>query len=85
MIKPLKGYVLVKDVPVKETVGQFILAQEENKESVIGEVIIVSKSKKCQVHPADIIAYKKYMGHEISDKGEKYKLLHNDDIIAIIK
>ena len=92
-VKPIGDRVLVKALEaIEKTKGGIILpgtAQEKPQE---GEVVAVGKGKlledgtvkPLEVKVGDKILYAKYSGTEVSVKEEKFLILKEDDILAIV-
>ena len=93
MLKPLADRVLVKvEEEETKTMGGILLPDTAQKKSQKGVVVAVGSGKmteegKClplEVKEGDEVLFAKYSGTEIEDKGEKYLLLSERDILAIL-
>ena len=92
-IKPLGARVLLKEVETQETTKSGIVLPSNAKEKpYMAEVIEVGpgevkedKEIKMQVKKGDKVLYSKYAGTEIKLDNEKYLILKQDDILAIIE
>ena len=93
-IQPLGDRVLVKPVEAKETKrGGIIIpdsAKEKPQEGVIaacgkGKTTDEGKVIALDVKPGDKILYGKYSGSEIKLDDEDYLIMHQDDILGILK
>lgn len=93
-INPLGKRVLVKQDQVEETTkGGLVLppSANEDQKSETGTVVKLgtgkSKGKEIpfEVSVGDRIYFKKYSPDELEIDGEKYLLLEEEDILAIIK
>lgn len=93
-IQPLGDRVLVQPVEAKETKrGGIIIpdsAKEKPQEGVVvatgkGKVTEDGKVLPMDVKPGDKILYGKYSGNEIKLDGEDYLIMHQDDILGILK
>jgi len=92
-IKPLGARVLLKEVETEETTKSGIVLPSNAKEKpYLAEVIEVGPGEtkdgheiKMQVKKGDKVLYSKYAGTEIKLDGEKYLIIKQDDILAIIE
>ena len=92
MLKPLADRVLVKVEEETKTMGGILLPDTAQKKSQKGVVVAVSSGKMTEegkrlpleVKEGDEVLFAKYSGTEIEDKGEKYLLLSERDILAIL-
>ncbi|WDF83361.1 co-chaperone GroES [Lacticaseibacillus pabuli] len=94
MLKPLGDRVIVKvEAEREETVGGIVLASnakekpQTGKVSAVGEGALSPEGKRLPMSVAvgDEIMYDKYAGSEVKYEGEKYLILHDKDIMAIVK
>ena len=93
-IQPLGDRVLVKPVEQKETKrGGIIIPDTAKEKPQEGEVIAVGKGKigddgkliPMDVKPGDRILYGKYSGNEIKLDDVEHLIMHQDDILGILK
>ena len=93
-IQPLGDRVLVKPVEAKETKRSGIIipdsAKEKPQEGVVaacgkGKTTEDGKVIALDVKPGDKILYGKYSGSEIKLDDEEYLIMHQDDILGILK
>lgn len=92
MLKPLADCVLVKVEEETKTMGGILLPDTAQKKSQKGVVVAVGSGKMTEegkrlpleVKEGDEVLFAKYSGTEIEDKGEKYLLLSERDILAIL-
>lgn len=87
-IKPLADRVLVKPAPAEEKIGGIIIPDTAKEKPLRGEIIATGKGTKdeaMEVAAGDIVLYGKYAGTEIEYEGEKYLMMRQSDILAIIK
>ena len=92
MLKPLAERVLVKVEEETKTMGGILLPDTAQKKSQKGVVVAVGSGKMTEegkrlpleVKEGDEVLFAKYSGTEIEDKGEKYLLLSERDILAIL-
>ncbi|HHV85743.1 MAG TPA: co-chaperone GroES [Petrimonas sp.] len=87
-IKPLADRVLVKPAAAEEkTVGGIIIPDTAKEKPLKGEVISAgngTKDEEMVVKAGDNVLYGKYAGTEIELEGEKYLIMRQSDILAII-
>ena len=93
MLKPLADRVLVKvEEEETKTMGGILLPDTAQKKSQKGVVVAVGSGKMTEegkrlpleVKEGDEVLFAKYSGTEIEDKGEKYLLLSERDILAML-
>lgn len=93
MLKPLADRVLVKvEEEETKTMGGILLPDTAQKKSQKGVVVAVGSGKMTEegkrlpleVKEGDEVLFAKYSGTEIEDKGEKYLLLSERDILVIL-
>ena len=87
-IKPLADRVLVKPANAEEKTSSGIIIPDSAKEKPLkGEVLAVgngTKDENMEVKKGDTVLYGKYAGTEIELDGEKYLIMRQSDILAII-
>lgn len=87
-IKPLADRVLVKPAAAEEkTVSGIIIPDSAKEKPLKGEVIAVgngTKDEEMVLKAGDTVLYGKYAGTEIELKGEKYIIMRQNDVLAII-
>lgn len=87
-IKPLADRVLIKPAAAEEkTVGGIIIPDSAKEKPLKGEVKAVgqgTKDEEMVVKEGDIVLYGKYAGTEVEFEGEKYLIMRQSDILAII-
>lgn len=88
-IKPLADRVLVRPAAAEEkTVGGIIIPDTAKEKPLKGEVISAgngTKDEEMVVKAGDNVLYGKYSGTEIELDGEKYLIMRQSDILAIIE
>lgn len=92
-VKPLGTRVLLKEVETEETTKSGIVLPSNAKEKpYMAEVIEVGPGEtrngneiKMEVKKGDKVLYSKYAGTEIKLDDQKYLLVKQDDILAIIE
>ena len=87
-IKPLADRVLVLPAPAEEkTIGGIIIPDSAKEKPLKGKVIAIgigTKDEEMVVKPDDTVLYGKYAGTEIELDGEKYLIMKQSDILAIL-
>jgi chaperonin GroES len=87
-IKPLADRVLIKPAAAEEKTASGIIIPDSAKEKPLkGEVKAVGKGTKDEemvVKEGDQVLYGKYAGTELELDGEKYLIMRQSDILAII-
>lgn len=88
-IKPLADRVVVKSVEAEEkTEGGIILTGTAKEKPQVAEVIAVgpgSKEVEMYVKVGDKVITGKYSGTEVKFDGEKYTIVKQEDILAIVE
>lgn len=88
-IQPLADRILVKPAAAEEkTIGGIIIPDSAKEKPLRGEVIAVgegTKEEKMLLKEGDLILYGKYAGTELEFEGEKYLIMRQSDILAIVK
>ena len=87
-IKPLADRVLVLPAPAEDkTIGGIIIPDSAKEKPLKGKVIAIgngTKDEEMVVKPDDTVLYGKYAGTEIELDGEKYLIMKQSDILAIL-
>ena len=88
-LQPLSDRVVLKQLKAEETTKSGIILTGQEKEMPCqAEVIAVgpgADEKKMQVKEKDKVIYSKFAGTEVELEGEKYVIVKQSDILAIIK
>ena len=92
-VKPLGTRVLLKEVETQETTKSGIVLPSNAKEKpFMAEVIEVGpgeikdgKEIKIQVKKGDRVLHSKYAGTEVKLDNQKYLIVKQDDILAIVE
>lgn len=88
-IQPLADRLLVKPAAAEEkTIGGIIIPDSAKEKPLRGEVLAVgegTKDEKMLLKEGDQVLYGKYAGTELELDGEKYLIIRQSDILAIIK
>ena len=93
MIKPLKDRVLIKMKEAEETTQSgIILTANSQEKPQIAEVVEVGQGKNVDgkleemaVKKGDNVIVSKYSGTEVKYEGIDYKIVNQDDILAIVE
>ncbi|MCQ2336813.1 MAG: co-chaperone GroES [Paludibacteraceae bacterium] len=87
-IKPLADRVLIKpDAAEEKSAGGIILPDSAKEKPLRGKVMATgngTKDEEMVVKAGDAVLYGKYAGTEIEFEGEKYLIMRQSDILAII-
>jgi chaperonin GroES len=87
-IQPLADRVLVKPAPAEEkTIGGIIIPESAKEKPLKGEVIACgggTKDETMIVKPGDTVLYGKYAGQELEFEGQKYLMMRQSDLLAIL-
>jgi len=79
---------LVLPAPAEEkTIGGIIIPDSAKEKPLKGKVIAIgngTKDEEMVVKPDDTVLYGKYAGTEIELDGEKYLIMKQSDILAIL-
>ena len=88
-IKPLSDRVLIKPAEAEvKTAGGIIIPDSAKEKPLKGTVIATgngTKDEEMLVKAGDTVLYGKYAGTELEADGEKYLMLRQSDILAIVE
>ena len=88
-IKPLADRVLIKPTTAEETTLSGIIIPDSAKEKPLRGTVLATgegtKDEEMVVKDGDQVLYGKYAGTEIELDGEKYLIMRQSDILAILK
>ena len=88
-IKPLADRVLIKPVPAEEVTMAGIIIPDSAKEKPLKSTVVAAgcgtKDEEMTVKAGDTALYGKYSGNEIEFEGEKYLIMRQSDILAIVE
>ncbi len=88
-IQPLADRVLIKPAPAEEkTIGGIIIPDTAKEKPLKGEIVAAGQGTKDEamvVKVGDTVLYGKYAGQELEFEGEKYLVMRQSDILAIIE
>jgi len=87
-IKPLADRVLIKPEAAEEkTIGGIIIPDSAKEKPLRGEVLAVgegTKDEKMVLKVGDKVLHGKYAGTELELDGEKYLIMKQSDVLAVI-
>ena len=87
-IKPLADRVLVKPAAAEEkTAGGIIIPDTAKEKPLQGSVLAVgngTKDEEMVLKAGDTVLYGKYSGTEIELEGEKYLIMRQSDVLAVL-
>lgn len=87
-IKPLADRVLVKPAPAEEKVGGIIIPDTAKEKPLRGQIIAAgngTKDEQMVVKEGDTVLYGKYAGTEIELDGDKFLIMRQSDVLAVIE
>lgn len=87
-IQPLADRVLIKAAPAEEkTAGGIIIPDTAKEKPLQGKVLAVGKGTKDEemvLKAGDTVLYGKYAGTEVELDGEKYLIMRQSDVLAVL-
>ena len=87
-IKPLADRVLINPTPAEEVTLAGIIIPDSAKEKPLKGTVLAAgngtKDEEMVVKEGDTVLYGKYSGTEIEFEGQKYLIMRQSDILAII-
>lgn len=86
-IKPLADRVLVLPAPAEEKVGGIIIPDTAKEKPQRGRVIAIGQGIKDEamvLKENDTVLYGKYAGTELEYEGEKYLIMRQSDVLAVL-
>ena len=87
-IQPLADRVLIKPAAAEEKIGGIIIPDTAKEKPLKGEIVATgngTKDEEMILKVGDQVLYGKYAGQELEYDGEKYMVMRQSDVIAIIK
>ncbi|MBO5553102.1 MAG: co-chaperone GroES [Paludibacteraceae bacterium] len=88
-IKPLADRVLIKPQAAEEkTISGIIIPDSAKEKPLRGEVLAVgdgTKDEKMVLEVGDQVLYGKYAGTELELNNEKFLIMRQSDVLAIVK
>ena len=86
-IKPLADRVLIVPAPAEEKVGGIIIPDTAKEKPLHGKVVAVghcTKDEEMILKEGDEVLYGKYSGTELEFEGEKYLMMRQSDVLAVL-
>ena len=86
-IHPLGDRVLVLPAPAEEKIGGIIIPDTAKEKPLQGTIVAAGKGTKDEemiLKEGDTVLYGKYAGTELEFEGEKYLMMRQNDVLAII-
>ncbi len=87
-VKPLADRVIILPAPAEEkTIGGIIIPDTAKEKPLRGEVIATgngTKDEEMVLKKGDTVLYGKYAGTEIELDGEKYLIMRQSDVLAVL-
>ncbi len=88
-IKPLADRVLVQPMKAEQKIGGIIIPDTASKEKPIqGTIVAVgngTKEEEMILKAGDNVLYGKYAGTEVELEGEKYLIMRQSDVLAVLE
>ena len=87
-IQPLADRVLIKPAPAEEKIGSIIVPDTAKEKPLKGEVVAAgngTKDEEMILKAGDTVLYGKYAGTELEFDSEKYLIMRQSDVLAIVK
>ena len=87
-IQPLADRVLIEPAAAEEkTIGGIIIPDTAKEKPLQGKVIAVGKGTKDEemvLKAGDTVLYGKYAGTELEFEGQKYLVMRQSDVVAVL-
>ena len=87
-IKPLADRVLILPMAAEEkTIGGIIIPDTAKEKPLQGKVVAIgngTKDEEMVIAVGDQVLYGKYSGTELEYEGEKYLIMRQSDVLAIL-
>lgn len=87
-IKPLADRVLISPAQAEEKIGGIIIPDTAKEKPLRGKVVATGKGTKDEemiLKEGDEVLYGKYAGTELELGGEKYLMMRQSDVLAVIE
>lgn len=87
-IQPLGDRVLVMPAPAEEKIGGIIIPDTAKEKPLRGKIVAVgngTKDEEMILKTGDEVLYGKYAGTELEFDGEKYLMMRQSDVLAVIE
>ena len=85
MIRPLADRVLVLPDPAETKTASGIIIPDTAKEKPDSGTVIAVGGKVTDITKGNKVLYRKYAGTEVSNEGNTYLVMKQDDVIAIVE
>ena len=86
--KPIAERVLVQAAPAEGKVVGIIIPDTAKEQPQRGKVIAVGQGTKDEamvLKEGDVVLYGKYAGTELENEGEKYLMMRQSDVLAVVE
>ena len=87
-IQPLADRVLIEPAAAEEkTIGGIIIPDTAKEKPLQGKVVAVGKGTKDEemvLKAGDTVLYGKYAGTELGFEGQKYLIMRQSDVVAVL-
>ena len=87
-IQPLADRVLIEPAPAEEkTVGGITIPDTAKEKPLQGKVVAVgcgTKDEEMVLKAGDTVLYGKYAGTELEHEGQKYLIMRQSDVVAVL-
>ncbi len=87
-IQPLADRVLVQPAAAETQIGGIIIPDTAKEKPLRGTIVAAgggTKDEEMVLKAGDIVLYGKYAGTELELDGEKYLIMRQSDVLAIVK
>ena len=87
-IKPLADRVLVLPAQAEEKVGGIIIPDTAKEKPQRGKIVAVgngTKDEEMILKVGDEVLYGQYAGTELESEGEKYLMMRQSDVLAVVE
>ena len=87
-IKPLADRVLVLPAQAEEKVGGIIIPDTAKEKPQRGKIVAVgngTKDEEMILKVGDEVLYGNYAGTELESEGEKYLMMRQSDVLAVVE
>ena len=87
-IQPLADRVLILPAAAEEKIGGIIIPDTAKEKPLRGKVVATGKGTKDEemfLKAGDEVLYGKYAGTELEFDGEKYLMMRQSDVLAVIE
>lgn len=86
-IRPLADRVLVKPAAAEEKIGGIIIPDTAKEKPLKGEIVAVgngTKDEEMILKAGDTVLYGKYAGTELEFEDEKFLIMRQSDVLAVV-